>query len=564
MAPQELNWVELFKHRGTNVVRSRHDVSQQGMTTASAPGKALLAGGYLVLDPAYVGIVIAADARFYTTVRPLDEQGRIVVRSPQFKNGVWAYKWTDSLVPDGGTPNPFVAAALKYAIRVSLEANGEAAVRVKGGLEIIIAGDNDYYSQRVDGHALSLGELRELPPFRVHDCAIGDVHKTGLGSSAAMTTSLVSSVLVHLGAARTNGDQIDMESLALIHNVAQLAHCAAQGKLGSGFDVSSAVWGSQLYRRFDPAVISGLMDGDAQGPLFATLAPSNPLWLPSPKSSAEETMPTALEGLAAGVYTDGIYRPPPLVLPPGVRLCLADVDTGSNTRTLVGSVSAWRKAKPDWAAQLYRVIGAANQSLADGLLGLHVAYTNDPVGYSAVHAALRGIHSAQWDAYRESSPSHVADAFIDVRNSIRSVRAGMRELGVRAEAPVEPPEMTQLVSASVDAAPGILGGGVPGAGGYDAIYVLWLGLDNESGQPPAGLLDMWSTWPGLSVGALTCEAAESVPLAAADRSDDSAGAPSGRGLDRALERVTEMLRSARGGVRIEDTPKVRGLDRLLK
>ena len=140
----------------------------------------------------------------------------------------------------------------------------------------------------------------------------------------------------------------------------------------------------------------------------------------------------------------------------------------------------------------------------------------------------------------------------------------MRELGVRAEAPVEPPVMTQLVSASVDAAPGILGGGVPGAGGYDAIYVLWLGLDNESGQPPAGLLDMWSTWPGLSVGALTCEAAESVPLAAADRSGDGAGAPSGRGLDRALERVTEMLRSARGGVRIEDAPKVRGLDRLLK
>lgn len=44
-----------------------------------------------------------------------------------------------------------------------------------------------------------------------------------------------------------------------IHNVAQFIHCFAQGKVGSGFDVSSAVWGSHLYKRFNPAILKPIM-----------------------------------------------------------------------------------------------------------------------------------------------------------------------------------------------------------------------------------------------------------------------------------------------------------------
>lgn len=47
--------------------------------------------------------------------------------------------------------------------------------------------------------------------------------------------------------------------MKLVHNVAQYCHCLAQGKVGSGFDVSSAVWGSQVYRKFGPDALEGLM-----------------------------------------------------------------------------------------------------------------------------------------------------------------------------------------------------------------------------------------------------------------------------------------------------------------
>jgi len=59
----------------------------------SAPGKVLLAGGYLVLDPAYSGLVISASSRFYTVVRdaPAPHPNRMLVRSPQFIGAEWKY-----------------------------------------------------------------------------------------------------------------------------------------------------------------------------------------------------------------------------------------------------------------------------------------------------------------------------------------------------------------------------------------------------------------------------------------------------------------------------------------
>ena len=52
------------------------------------------------------------------------------------------------------------------------------------------------------------------------------------------------------------------ESKRIIHNVAQLAHAIAQGKLGSGFDVAAAVYGNQLYRRFNADNFKNVMNND--------------------------------------------------------------------------------------------------------------------------------------------------------------------------------------------------------------------------------------------------------------------------------------------------------------
>nr|XP_033517322.1 phosphomevalonate kinase, peroxisomal [Nicotiana tomentosiformis] len=97
---------------------------------ASAPGKVLMTGGYLVLERPNAGIVLNTNARFYAIVKPLYEE---------IKPESWAWVWTDvkltspqmaretmyklSLkhsklqpVSSSESRNPFVEHALQYAV----------------------------------------------------------------------------------------------------------------------------------------------------------------------------------------------------------------------------------------------------------------------------------------------------------------------------------------------------------------------------------------------------------------------------------------------------------------
>jgi len=63
----------------------------------SAPGKVLLAGGYLVLDKNYSGLVFSLSARIHTiSTISASDTGVIVVRSPQFSNATWTYTVSSS------------------------------------------------------------------------------------------------------------------------------------------------------------------------------------------------------------------------------------------------------------------------------------------------------------------------------------------------------------------------------------------------------------------------------------------------------------------------------------
>jgi phosphomevalonate kinase len=61
-------------------------------TVLSSSGKVLLAGGYLILDPAYSGIVVSTSSRFYTLIEGVSRAtNQIQVRSPQFLDATWVY-----------------------------------------------------------------------------------------------------------------------------------------------------------------------------------------------------------------------------------------------------------------------------------------------------------------------------------------------------------------------------------------------------------------------------------------------------------------------------------------
>lgn len=75
-------------------------------TAVSAPGKVLVAGGYLVLEHAFSGTVVSTSSRFYTVVAPkraLQPQ-KITVYSPQFEAATWVYDVNKE--PPFVTPSP--------------------------------------------------------------------------------------------------------------------------------------------------------------------------------------------------------------------------------------------------------------------------------------------------------------------------------------------------------------------------------------------------------------------------------------------------------------------------
>ncbi|UZJ54622.1 hypothetical protein CBS101457_003942 [Exobasidium rhododendri] len=528
-------------------------------TVISAPGKVLIAGGYLVLDPAYPGLVISTTARFYTVIRAaseskggksstnIDGSFRICIQSPQFVEAEWEFIVTlkggkgmveqtrETWESTNAGPNPFISLSLLYSIRLALEVRSEAEleqVLQSKGLQIFVLADNDFYSQREGKSAPSISLLKSRPPFYSQKRPIRDVHKTGLGSSAAMTTSLVGALLVHLAVVQADEDtgSLDDASLALIHNTAQLAHCAAQGKVGSGFDVSAAVWGSHLYRRFDKSVLQSLLDFGEKvqmegalplssaydAPELAShLDPRNPLWRASPLSSVRlgETNPTAVEGLVAGDLSSSsssmTSRPAPLELPPHVELILADVDAGSNTPSMVSKIMEWRKLKPEWANQIYKLLASGNQTLADGLLALRLAHAQDSKEYQQAILSASRVISKEWDSLAKAEPSTTMTLLVEVKNAMRSIQGGLRELGRQAGVPVEPNEMSNVIRATIDGAPGVMGGGVPGAGGFDALFLLFLNPNNDEGNSSAVRSDIeavWANWKDLSVGPLLSSA----------------------------------------------------------
>jgi phosphomevalonate kinase len=139
-----------------------------------------------------------------------------------------------------------------------------------------------------------------------------------------MTTALCGALLHTLGCvdllATNDKPRID-EYYRCIHNVAQLAHAIAQGKVGSGFDVSSAVYGTQIYQRFDPENINRAFD------MLNALDSS-----PGPNAAASKQIFELLND--ESVWTQRCMR---FQLPPGLDIVLGDVCGGSSSSSMVNS-----------------------------------------------------------------------------------------------------------------------------------------------------------------------------------------------------------------------------------
>lgn len=164
----------------------------------SAPGKVLITGGYLIIDPANSGIVLALDNYFYcnASIRrtPLQEgqttsKPNITVECPQMESG----------------SNQMVESCLQcfeFLYKDHLFSPQQESLEIK----LTLFGDVGFYSMREEmgtnynyssiaetheknKQIIKSGEFSQLPKVNLD-------HKTGLGSSAAMVVSLTSALFI--------------------------------------------------------------------------------------------------------------------------------------------------------------------------------------------------------------------------------------------------------------------------------------------------------------------------------------------------------------------------------
>ncbi|KAH8930010.1 Phosphomevalonate kinase [Atractiella rhizophila] len=460
------------------------------MATISCPGKVFFAGGYLVLDREYEGFILSTSSRFYSHLRhdPDSPPGTITIKSPQFLQAEWTFKVVfdgskqhvkivdGSVNHDDFRTKGFIGLALSESVKLSVAMYGKEKTEgnLRTALEIFVVGDNEFYTQPVrfvpmfSDMSANLSSMQPsatpIPPFNRLNVTLNDVHKTGLGSSAAMVSSLVGVLCVHFGLVETASVE---EKKIIIHNLSQYVHSLAQGKLGSGFDVSTAIWGSQVYRKFDQGCLAGLMEAEGEidpEDLYLTIMPSKNLaWL------AKDTAPEVQ----------------PFNLPKGLTLLLADVDGGSNTPSMVGKVLAWRSKNEKQAHELWQEISKGNSRLATLFGSLNQSHEVHP---TLCDSAFGNLADKQLNA-QIATKSTVEETLLDVARVIKSIRSGMRKMGELAGVPIEPPEQQKLIDACCEL-PGVLGGGVPGAGGYDAIWILIIASE-ETEKKVSSFFEGW-------------------------------------------------------------------------
>lgn len=202
------------------------------------------------------------------------------------------------------------------------------------------------------------------------------VAKTGMGSSAALVTSLVGAILQYTGAIdlgasdvpKAGGPLTGEAARRLLHNTAQAAHNLAQGKVGSGFDVCSAVFGSTHFVRAPRSVLEKHMallqerlghkeeeeqeeDVAAAGAGARTDAGTGSgAGAGDAAVAADRASPDAF---VAAFTSDWGFGIAPLQLPPGLDLAMGDVHGGSETPSMVRKVLAWRGEGGEEAGRIW-------------------------------------------------------------------------------------------------------------------------------------------------------------------------------------------------------------------
>eukprot|EP01087_Luapelamoeba_hula_P011424 TRINITY_DN3104_c0_g1_i1.p1 TRINITY_DN3104_c0_g1~~TRINITY_DN3104_c0_g1_i1.p1 ORF type:complete len:297 (-),score=21.72 TRINITY_DN3104_c0_g1_i1:142-1032(-) len=245
----------------------------------------------------------------------------------------------------------------------------------------------------------------------------------------------------------------------LVHNVAQYAHYKAQGKIGSGFDVSAAVYGSQVFKRFRPQFLASHQ--------FVTSTEAG---------STENCVSSHVEGaqaFRAFIHSDqwNSGSVETTWLPPGLQLMLGDVRGGTKTPLLVAKVTAWMSHLQEQGlldTSVWQVLADANKRFVALFQRLCQIAQEQADNYRLQRAICSELTPTKW-----RNEGEIGEMFAQLHDTFLGIRKGLKQMGAETGTDIEPDSQTQLLNKLLEI-PGVLLAGVPGAGGMDALFVITL------------------------------------------------------------------------------------------
>jgi len=366
------------------------------------------------------------------------------------------------------------------------------------------------------------------------------VVKTGLGSSACLVTSIIGALVYGMEQVtlqqqepsppqpssnppadvnRTEHDIDDTEQQQqrqrhIIHNLAQICHCHAQGKIGSGFDVSAACYGSQVYQRFAhdhlPKLLSALEEEEEEmnrcnGDAEDKNQDENGNDSRHPDNRFQ-TMLTVLRDTVQASWQGGVQQPVTALSetlsssssspssssggqPSLLQVSLADVSGGSESPSMARAVLQWKITHTTTGeTSHWDALAEINVRIAT----LFQQVAEEQTNVTEVERTLLATTTAtEWKTLVETEnyPT-IVQLLLDLRQAFLDARRHLKAMGEAAGVPIEPEEQTQLADATMAHVPGVVAALVPGAGGNDALACVHINND----QVRHNLAALWTNW----------------------------------------------------------------------
>ena len=198
----------------------------------------------------------------------------------------------------------------------------------------------------------------------------------------------------------------------------------------------------------------------------------------------------------------------PVSLPLGLELLMADVCGGSESPSMARKVLDWKKNKrrtgfmndyfwKDLKRCNKKIVSllteqCTSQSFLDGL-----RRDGEMIISSRTAEQWKKPMPLSWYQF-EGSSWDVALKLLDLRMAFLECRQNLKGMGKAAGVPIEPDEQSALADATMKL-PGVVAAGVPGAGGYDALFVIYVkGPETNDGKSDKVRDDIGELWREMS------------------------------------------------------------------